>query len=206
MGKNKGVTEVIGKNRKRVTMDDEWFNHLGNLPHNFRMLIEGKPKNGKTSYCLQLTKMLAKDWGKVYYNSAEEGDTASMAEALDRFAMHEVKGRWILARDEDSVFESMMDNLARRNSGRVVVIDSLDYMRLTLEQYKELEQRFRNKAIIIVCWNDPMDIHAKRIRYNVNIAVEIRDFVAFPRSRFGGNKPFNVWKNKPSAIGQLKLF
>jgi hypothetical protein len=57
-----------------------------------------------------------------------------------------------------------------------------------------------------------MDVNAKKIKYMCDVKVEVKDYVAKIRSRFGGNKPFVIWDEgaKASGVkimgnGQLKL-
>jgi len=176
-------------------MPEEWRSHLGNLSENFRMIIEGKSGHGKTEYVLKLSKMLAMHYGKVHLNSVEQGKSDSFKEAFDRCNMHEVEsGKWMLGGKQMREFDYYFKRMQRPNSGRVLIIDSLDYFSLTLAQFKQLHERFPHKSIIIIAWNNPMDSHAKKIKYMCDIKVEINDFEAKIRSRFGGNKPLVIWK------------
>lgn len=194
MSKNYGVKDIENWNFGYVEMPEEWSGHLGNIAENFRMLIQGPSGHGKTEYMLKLTKMLATYYGKVHVNSTEQGKSASFKEAFMRNKMYEIEpGKWMLADKSQRVFETYFKKVQRPNSGRVLVIDSLDYFKLTMDQFKQLHERFPHKAIVIVCWDDPMDINAKKIKYMCDIKVEVRDYRAKIRSRFGGNKDYIIW-------------
>lgn len=207
--RNFSINDIKEWKFSRVSMPQEWVDHLGNITENFRMLIEGKPGSGKTEYLMQLTKMLATHYGKVTLNNVEQGRSASLKDSFMRNDMDEVPvGKWMMADPSQRTFEPWFARLKRPNSGRVICLDSLDYMKLTLDQYKLLHEKFKKKSLIIVAWNEPMDINAKKIRYMADIKVEVVDFKAKIRSRFGGNKTWDVWPTRARDIkvnGQLSM-
>ena len=208
--RNYSVTDIESWKFQSIEMPDVWKDHLGELVQNFRMIIEGQPGHGKTEYLLQLTKMLAKTYGKVNLNNVEQGRSASLKEAVMRNRISELnqdtktRGKWILADKSQHTFDAWFKRLERPNSGRIIALDSIDYMKLTIEQFKQIHQRFPHKAIILVCWNDPMDINSKKIRYMCDCKVEVKNYVAKIRSRFGGNRDYVIW-DKPHT-GQIKMF
>ena len=204
MGRNHSVTDIVNWNFRRVNLPDPWFRHLGDASKNFRMLVQGKPKNGKTDYVMKLTKMLAEHYGKVFYNSIEEGKSKTLQEAVVRNNMDEVKGKWMLAGPGERTFDGYWKKIIRPQSGQILVIDSLDYMKLTFDQYMQLHERFKNrKAIIVVCWSDPKDVVAKKIEYTMDMVVTVKNFKAHIRSRFGGNETYTIWEG--NSNGQYKL-
>jgi len=199
--RNYSVTDINNWKFKQVNLPHEWHAHLGNLTENFRMLIEGPSGHGKTEYLLQLCKVLAVHFGKVNYNNVEQGRSSSLQDAMIRNAMQEIPpGKFIMAEKSQRIFKNWFARLERPNSGRVIVLDSLDYMKLTVDEFKQLHERFKHKSIIIVCWNDPHDAHAKKIKYLCDIKVEVKDYVARIRSRFGGNKPHTIWNRQHNGM------
>jgi hypothetical protein len=203
--RNYGIRDVHSWKFDHINLPAEWQKHLGNLPENFRMLIQGPSGHGKTEYLMQLTKMFALAGYKVSLNNVEQGRSASLQEAVIRNNMDEVPGgKWMLADGKQRTFEPWFKKLQRPNSGRIIALDSLDYMKLTLDDFKVLHERFPYKSIIIVCWDDPMDIHAKKIKYMCDVKVRVRDYKARIMSRFGGNEPWVIWKKQLN--GQRQLF
>lgn len=201
--RNYSVSDIYNWRIGRVPLPDEWSAHMGNLAENFRMLIEGKPGHGKTEYLLQLCKVLAQHYGKVNYNNVEQGRSASLQEAMIRNKMNEIPaGRFLMAEKSQRTFKPWFARLQRPNSGRVVCLDSTDYMKLTIDEFKELHERFKQKSIVLVCWNDPFSPDAKKIRYMCDIKVDVHDFKARIRSRFGGNKTHVIWDRKEVKIQQ----
>lgn len=206
MSKNYGIKDVESWKFNEVEIPEEWRNHLGNITENFRMIIEGKSGHGKTEYVIKLAKMLAKYYGKVHLNSTEQGKSSTLQQAFARNKVAEEvePGKLMLGDRSQKTFEGWFNKVQKPNSGRVLILDSIDYMHLTFDQYQKLHERFPHKAIIMVCWNDPMDTNSKKIKYMCDMKVEVKDYKAYNRTRFGGIKPLIIWDKRPSN-GQLTI-
>lgn len=201
--KNYSITDVESWKFEQVNLPKEWAEHLGNLTENFRMLIQGPSGHGKTEYLMKLIKVLAEKHGKVSLNNVEQGKSATLKEAIMRNDFTDLKGKVMICDASKRKFEPWFEALKRPNSGKIICLDSLNYMNLTLEQFKLMHEKFKHKSIIIVCWDDPMNTASKEIKYMCDIKVEVKDFKANIRSRFGGNKPFVIW-DKPKFDGKFK--
>lgn len=110
----------------------------------FYQMIYGHPKNGKTSYTLQLVHELCKI-GRVLYNSYEEGDSITLQQAMKRAKLDEVEPKQLLIGDRLN-YRQMMERL-RKSSAKFVVIDSRDYMGLTFKQWTKLTTTFKKKEL-----------------------------------------------------------
>jgi nucleoside-triphosphatase THEP1 len=203
MGRNYGNSDIMAWNFKEIPIADDWKSHLGELSEGFRMIIQGPSGHGKTEYTMKIAKMLATHYGKVSYNSTEQGKSASFKRAWIRNAMNEIApGKIVVCKKELKTFDPWFESLQRPNSGRVIICDSRDYMNMTFEQFKQLELRFKNKNIIVVCWDDPMDNNSKKIKYMCDVKVEVKDYIARIRNRFGGNKAFDIWPDRPKETNK----
>lgn len=208
MGRNYGVSDISNWKFDEIDLPEVWASHLGDITSGFRMLIEGAPGHGKTEYMLKLAKMLTSHIGKVNLNSTEQGKSKTFKQAWDRNEMNTIQpGQFMLQSKHSRTFEGWFENIKKPNSGRTIILDSIDYMNLTFDQFKQLHERFPHKNLVFVCWNNPMSTHSKQIRYACDIKVEVVDFTASIRSRFGGNKPFLIWPAKVKrSITQKSLF
>lgn len=56
----------------------EFYEVLGNPTGNFRMMVYGENYNGKSTYALKLAEFLSKNFGRVLFNSSEEGISTSL--------------------------------------------------------------------------------------------------------------------------------
>lgn len=206
MKKALGINDFLDKEFKTYPFAGPWLASLGTPEQNFRVLISGPKKNGKTDLTVKLCKYVSQ-WGKVYYNSFEEGISKTLQDAFKRNNMKEVAGQVMLL--HKYTFEQLMKKLAAKGSPRFVVIDSRDYMKLTSTQYATLVDTFPRKSFFIICWcernGEPKGNHAQEISYMVDIIIQVKNFVAYPVSRFGGNEPFYI-KDKGEVTTQKTLF
>lgn len=148
MSKAIGITDFLNRKFDYYPFEGIWQAHLGLPEKNFRMIVFGHPGNGKTEYCMQLTKYMAR-FTRVYFNTFEQGISKTLQDSLIRNTMQEVSGRAIFAKE---TVDEMTERLRIKGSPMVVVIDSRDYINLTTEQYKKLIKAFPRKSFIIVCW------------------------------------------------------
>jgi hypothetical protein len=194
-----GVNEFLSTTFKSYPFEGEWLDTFGEPEKNFRAIIYGKSGNGKTEFAIKWAKYMA-SFTKVYYNSYEQGISKSLQDALKRNNMQEVVGKIIFGNKES--FDEMVDRLSKRNSPSCIFVDSRDYINMTADQFKFLVERFKNKSFIILCWEDsgkPLGNHAKAIEYMCDMKIYVREFIARPRSRFGGNKPYIIWNRRREA-------
>ena len=207
MKKAVGINDFLERQFKELPFEGIWLDTFGTPERNFRMLIPGQPKNGKTDFCIKFAKYICQ-WGKLLYNTWEQGVSKTLQDAIRRNNMQEVSGKIMF---HQLTFEDLITYLKAKGSPRFIIIDSRDYMNLTADQYKTLIELFPRKSFIVICWGDkdgkPKGTHAEAISFMVDIICPVIKFTAYPQSRFGGNKPYNFTEGKTETqIGsQLKL-
>lgn len=200
-----GISEFLEKKFITYAFEGEWAATFGEPERNMRVIIYGRPGQGKTEFCIKLAKYMAK-FTKVYYNSFEQGISKTLQDALRRNNMREVNGRVIFGDQE--TFAEMRKRLANKNAPQVVFIDSRDYINLTANEFKILIDEHPRKAFVIVCWESggkPRGEFAKQIEFMCDVKIRVSDFTAYPRSRFGGNQNFVIWNRRARAGQQSAL-
>lgn len=204
MAKNYGIKDIEQWQFETLPLPQEWLDHLGSLSQGFRMLIKGDPKNGKTEYQMKLTKVLAIHVGKVNLNSTEQGKSPSFHAAFKRNGMIDIEpGKFMLCDKSQKDFSTWVKRLRKPNSGNTIVLDSADYMKLSVDQRKELHELFPQKNLIIVCWR--INPNIKAFEHTMDVIVDVKDFKAIPISRMGGNRTMVIWEKKPNVGSQLKV-
>lgn len=194
-----GVTEFLAKKFETYEFDGPWKESFGSPERNFSALIYGPSGHGKTEFCMKFAKYLTR-FGKVYFNTFEQGLSESLQTALIRNNMQEVAG--LITFGNRETYAEMWERLERRNSAQIVFIDSRDYMELEHTEFKALINRFPKKAFVITAWEKngrPKGDHAQAILYMVDMKLQVKDFRVLPRSRFGGEKPFVIWDKKTTS-------
>lgn len=172
-----------------------WKDSFGSPERNSRWLIYGKSGEGKTEFSVQLAKYLS-GFGKVLYVSREQGASSSLQQCFARNAMKEVGNKVLLGVDMD--FKTLLTVLKKRTKHAAIIIDSIDYMRLTAEEYKVLDQLCKKTVLVFVSWSDnrrPKSSAGKDIEYMCDVKIYVDRYVVLPRSRYGGNAPYVIWED-----------
>lgn len=196
--KSLGVADMSAKKFKTLSLPEEWKRSMGLPADNFSAIIYGMPGNGKTDFCMKLAKMLSK-FGKVFYNSLEQGWSQSLKECIVRHRMIEVDGKVVFGMDN---YADLVNRLSKPKSPKFIIIDSRDYMGLTATQFKYLRGRFAKKSIIVVCHEKgakPKGEDGAAIEFMCDIKIRVRLYIADVRSRYGGNEEYVSWAEGAKA-------
>lgn len=203
-----GITQFLDKSFDTYDIEGRWLDSFGLIEKNFKMSVTGDSGNGKTEFVVKFIKELCLNFNvKADYYSYEQGHSKSLQAAIQRNKMEEVKGKVMFI--TGGTFDQLVTRLKRRGSAKIAVIDSQDYSELSTKQFKELLKLFPKKSFIVVSWaknEKPKNQAARDIEYMSCIKVYVKNFKAYPRSRFGGNKPFIIWDNKDNTPVQQQLF
>lgn len=203
MAKTIGL-EQLGKKVYRVIegLPPSVTASLGDVEDCFDAIVYGKSGNGKTNFTIALLKelILALDC-RAEYVSYEEGHGKTIRDAmLYRHNMFDAVGNRLVITDH-LTYDELFKKMARKHSAKVWVIDSLQASHLTFEQCENLKRRFvlsrKKKIILYISWAEgrvPQGAVAKAVEYYANIKMMVDRFVMWPKSRFGGNKPYIVWE------------
>lgn len=193
------VDNILTAKFKTLDFDGAWLEACGCPEAGGSWFVYGPPKNGKTSFAMQLAKYMTR-FGRVAYDSVEEGFSQSIKDAMIRTNMREVGGKLLLL-DKEGIPE-LIERLRRKKSPEVVIVDSIQFLGLQFEEYKELKQLFPGKLFVWISHVEgrlPDGNTAKRVWRDSNIAFRVEGFKAFPVGRYGGGIPYVISKEKADA-------
>ena len=188
------VNDLLNAKHKIMEFEGAWQNAIGDPELRGAWLIWGNSANGKTRFTLQLCKYLT-GFGRVAYDSLEEGASLSMKDAFRDLNMAEVSRRLILL-DQEPIAD-LKERLRKRRSPEIVVIDSIQYSGMNYKDYIRLKDEFKNKLFILISHADgkhPQGRVAKSIRYDSFVKIWVEGYAAFPKSRYGGGSPYIIWE------------
>ncbi len=215
MGKTIGLKQLAQK--KYILVPDlpaTITSSLGNIEDAFDMLLFGKSGSGKSNFTAIVVKELIKAMKcRAEYVSYEEGHGRTIQTTLiDRHNFLNDLGN-VLQVTEHLTFEELMSRMGRNKSAKIWVIDSIQASRFTAEQCAQLKRKYvlgrKRKIVIYVSWSEgkaPQGACAKSVEYYANIKVLVDNYIAFVRSRYGGNKNFIVWEEGAKKKWGAKLF
>jgi hypothetical protein len=134
------------KQRKYTPVDlGEYTDLLGNIDGKCTIMCYGSSGSGKSTFVLKLSDYLAGKYGKVIYNSHEEKLNKSLQQRVQNYNISNPNLYFAPGWD----FETLMDKILKLKY-RVVVIDSVQYMKFTYEQLIELKERFSRRNILLI--------------------------------------------------------
>ena len=191
------VYQVLSAKKRTMPFDGEWLSVFGEPEMAKTWLIWGQSYSGKTTFVLQLCKYLCR-FGRVAYNSLEEGSSRSMQIAFERVDMREVARRFVLLDGVDMT--ALGELLDKRKSPDIVVVDSVQYSDMNYASYKAFRDRHAGKLIICVSHAEgklPEGRMANKIRYDAMVKIRVEGYRAYVNSRYaaseGSEKYITIW-------------
>ncbi len=193
---------------KMIPLQGEWLRHLGRMERSGSILIMGDSGHGKTSYALQLMKVLCQI-EKVHYNTAEEGMKASFKRSLDLNGLKTVSSKYVFQKES---YDEMMQRLSRKRQPKIVFIDSVQYCfrGKRKEDYHRMLEQCPDTLFIGVSHfkkGAPVGAVADEFYWDCQNRIFIQDFKAYvDKSRCGGDEvqPYIINQQKADER-ELKL-
>lgn len=187
------VDQLLKKKFKTIKLEGEWAASIGEeVQPSGSWLIHGDSGNGKTTYCLMLSKVLSKH-GRVAYNTIEEGARLTFQQAISRQKFTKTQRRKFVILSES--IEELRIRLRKQKSPDFVLIDSLQYTFLTKKEYKELIDEFPDKLFIWISHSEgrkPRGKLAQDVEYHADVKMRVEGFKVIIKSRYGGTEDFIV--------------
>lgn len=140
-------SELLKTKIRTLPLEGVWQEALGQPAERGVWIIWGNSGSGKTSFALQLARELTK-YGRVAYNSLEQGASLSMQEAIKRHELGKTRRGSFHLLSED--LETLSERLSRRQSPDFVIVDSLQYTGLDYRSYKAFKEKHKDKLIVFV--------------------------------------------------------
>lgn len=194
MARAYSVTDLYSKKFKVLSFDGEWKDFIGTPELTGAWIITGNSGNGKTRLAVRLAKYMTR-FGRVAYDSIEEGMSFSIKQAFEAEKMEDVSGKIMLLDKEP--LDELQKRLDKQRSPDVIIIDSLQFAQKGQVYLKKMIDKYRNKLFIFVSHAEgskPLGRTARAIEYISHVKIFVSQFVAYPKSRYGGNEPYTIWE------------
>jgi len=133
----KTMAQVKCMKHELLPFTGEWKEILGTPAKNFKLMIYGMPKNGKTYFSLTLADYLQKYFGQVLYITPEENDTATMTSKANELKLH----------DDILITDKVPNDLSIYD---FIFIDSVTRAGIDIEGFEKLKEVWKDKAFILV--------------------------------------------------------
>lgn len=185
MGRALSNRNVIQARFELADFDGDFLASFGRPELRGAWLIYGGSGCGKTTFVMQVCKYLTQ-FGRVAYDSTEQGLSASLQTAWKRVGMEEAGSRIILLEKES--LKELTVRLKKKQSPDIIVIDSLHYwIGFKMADYMKLRDMFPDKLFIFIAHErkgQPKGTLAQSIRYDADIKVRVEGYKAFFTTRY----------------------
>ena len=201
--------DVASINHKVLPFTGKWKEVFGEPEQGDTWFITGPSASGKSSFVMQLAKMLC-GLGNVLYVSLEEGVGLSMRQRLERFKMNEVQGAFRIVTDAD--IDELDKRLAKPKSAKFIIVDSYQEAFDVGWDYKRtaaLIDHFPKKTFIFISQEDkgkPIGKPAIRLKYKAGVKVRTQGYRAYCQGRYAGQVGayYSIWAEKEVEVYNTK--
>lgn len=195
------VANVINQKVKLIEFSEhanELYQAFGNPQDKGIWFAWGGSGSGKSSLLLDITKAFCEQGLKAIHNELEEDlDDVDFINRLKLKNMQDVKNNFLTASYN---YDEMCAYLDKRDSPKVVVINSATYFFENLQQYFDFTKKYKRKKIIIISGMangaHPYSELEKKIMYDANKKIFCSGYMASCKGRTIGPNggTYMIWK------------
>ena len=197
--------DVASIKHKVLPLTGKWKEVFGEPEQGDTWFITGPSASGKSSFVMQLAKMLC-GFSSVLYVSLEEGIGVSMQRRLKYFKMDEVQGHFRIITDDN--IDHLAERLAKKKSPMFIIVDSYQYAFEAGWEYlktRALVERFKKKTFIFISQEEkgkPLGKPAIRLKYMAGVKVRTNGFRAYCQGRYATNVGayYSIWEEKEVEV------
>jgi hypothetical protein len=193
MARTLSAKQVLTIKFDTIRLGGGWNECVGEIETTGIWFIWGNSGNGKTSAVVSLCKELSA-FGKVLYNSREEGVSLTMQNTLRRYGMGELGSRFQLA---NMSLQELDEKISQQRSPKFVVLDSFQFMGLTYKDFRAFCEKHKNKMLIFVSrtrGRQPEGRAATSAMYDASCKIWVEGYKAFSKGRFVGTTgEMTIW-------------
>jgi hypothetical protein len=193
MARTLSAKQVLKIKFDTIRLGGGWNECVGEIETTGIWFIWGNSGNGKTSAVVSLCKELSA-FGKVLYNSREEGVSLTMQNTLRRYGMGELGSRFQLA---NMSLQELDEKISQQRSPKFVVLDSFQFMGLTYKDFRAFCEKHKNKMLIFVSrtrGRQPEGRAAISAMYDASCKIWVEGYKAFSKGRFVGTTgEMTIW-------------
>jgi len=160
------------------------YQAFGNPQNKGVWFFWGGSGSGKSSMLLDVTKELCRDYKAVHNELEEDSDDDDFIERLRLKNMQDVKDNFLTVSYN---YEELCMYLDKKNSPKVVVINSANYFFKDIPQFLEFARKYRRNKIILISGmangKHPYTELEKRIAFDANKKIFVEGYLAMCKGR-----------------------
>lgn len=138
------LRQLREKKYTEIDLGEEFSQIMGKPEARFAAMLYGPSGSGKSVFALRLAAEFARRYGKTLYVSHEEATNKTLQNRIVEFGI-DAQRLWVA---DQWPFEKVLEK-TRTNHYRFIVFDSVQYMKLTPAQLKQLFAEFPKRKLSV---------------------------------------------------------
>ena len=169
----------------------KWAKFMGQPSIGFHAMVFGIPKSGKSILCTQFAKYLADNFGSVLYVAAEEGFSMTLQNKIKEFGIASENLHYANFREYEQIKTALQNN-----QFNFVFLDSVNFMKITPEQMREIKQENPETAFITIqqATKDGKFRGSQEYAHDADIIINVANGIATQQGRFCEPSMIRVFK------------
>lgn len=184
-------SDLMDYDYEKYPFTGKWQKFMGQPSVGFHAMVFGIPKSGKSILCTQMAKYLADNFGSVLYVAAEEGFSMTLQNKIKEFGMASDNLHYANFREYEQI-KTALEN----NDFDFVFLDSVNFMKITPEQMREIKQLNPQTAFITIqqATKDGKFRGSQEYAHDADIIINVANGVATQQGRFCEPSMMRVFK------------
>ena len=137
--------ELMNYSYDCYTFQGKWHDLIGDPGKRFHMMVFGRPKQGKSIFCVQFANYFSQNFGRVLYVAAEEGLSVTLQKKIRELGMANNNMDFANYRNYEQIRAAL-----QAKPYKLVFIDSVNFIKITPEQIEELKAENPQTAFVTV--------------------------------------------------------
>jgi uridine kinase len=163
---------------------EKLYQAFGNPQDKGVWFVWGGSGSGKSSLILDVLKALCKDLKGIHIELEEDLDDIDFITRIERKQMQDVKSNFLT---QCYNYQELNEYLDRRDSPKVVSINSAGYFFESIQQYYDFAKKYKGKKIIIISGlakgRNPFSDLELKIMYDANKKIYCEGYLASCKGR-----------------------
>jgi hypothetical protein len=183
--------DLVDYEYEKYPFTGKWQKFIGQPSIGFHAMVFGIPKSGKSILCTQMAKYLSDNFGSVLYVAAEEGFSMTLQNKLREFGMASENLHYANFREYEQIKAALQNN-----DFNFVFLDSVNFMKITPEQMRELKAENPQTAFITIqqATKDGKFRGSQEYAHDADVIINVANGVATQQGRFCEPSMMRVFK------------
>ncbi|WP_161531285.1 AAA family ATPase [Riemerella anatipestifer] len=197
------VANIQNTKIERLPFEGVWYEAFGRPQNRGVWFVWGGSGSGKSTFAMQLAKVLA-ECDKTFYDLLEEEtDDSDFVDRTELCKMQDVADTF---NAQKFTLEELDLYLSKRNSPKYVIIDSVPYFFKSWDEYMVFKKKWATQKVLVFIGHaegkNPADKLQTRIMYDAKMKIFVSGYLATCKGRTigpnGGN--YIIWKEGYEAL------